>query len=326
MKDEAGFDAPTIDVIAARTDIARSTLYAVMGGKRIPTVPILAALVRAWNGDEAEWLTRRTEAVAAVARLREQHTSTAEDVEALLKEAEQTRNAAIREAEALKAEAIREARRVVDEGIQELREVEQRRDALVKEAEELLEQANRQASLAIAEAERQVAVLMRRREDINVEISRVQDVIEALESFEAPIQTVKAGSSAPARTHQDAGLNEQISPASREAAMQALYGHFVDRARVLEKLYQDRPTVDLVAQLDPNDPNLDYDEREREVLWKLLRQRAGAPTIRAIAEGAGGLRQTMVSEVLRGRVPAYTGPVLDFLITLIPADPAGSAE
>ena len=36
------------------------------------------------------------------------------------------------------------------------------------------------------EGKRELEVLVRRREDINAEISRVQDVLEALESFEAP--------------------------------------------------------------------------------------------------------------------------------------------
>ena len=36
------------------------------------------------------------------------------------------------------------------------------------------------------EFQRELEVLVRRREDINTEISRVQDVLEALESFEGP--------------------------------------------------------------------------------------------------------------------------------------------
>jgi prefoldin subunit 5 len=38
----------------------------------------------------------------------------------------------------------------------------------------------------VAEGRRELETLVRRREDINAEISRVQDVLEALESFETP--------------------------------------------------------------------------------------------------------------------------------------------
>lgn len=70
LRDEAGFDAKTIDVIAAENHMPRSTLYAALRGVRIPTVPVLAALVRAWGGDQAEWLIRRTETEAEIERLR----------------------------------------------------------------------------------------------------------------------------------------------------------------------------------------------------------------------------------------------------------------
>ncbi len=70
LRDEAGFDAKTIDVIAAENHMPRSTLYAALRGARIPTVPVLAALVRAWGGDQAEWLIRRTETEAEMERLR----------------------------------------------------------------------------------------------------------------------------------------------------------------------------------------------------------------------------------------------------------------
>lgn len=212
LKDQAGFDAPTIDAIAARSHIPRSTLYAVMGGKRIPSIPVLAALVRAWNGDEVEWLTRRS--------------------------ATQT------ELEVLRREAVAQA---LPDGVP------------------------------------------------------------------------------PARVGEAVGKNHPIElpPEARESVMKAIYGHFVDRAEMLEKAYRDRPTADLVAQLTSKDPNLEYGERERAVFWKLLRQRAGAPTIRDIAYGAGGVRHTIVSEVLSGRHdPVFTRPVLEALREMIPAEPA----
>ncbi|MGW1539748.1 hypothetical protein ACWCPM_05640 [Streptomyces sp. NPDC002309] len=70
MRDEAGFDAMTIDAIAAERKIPRATLYAAMRGARIPTVPVLAALVRAWNGDPGHWLRFRSETEAEIENLR----------------------------------------------------------------------------------------------------------------------------------------------------------------------------------------------------------------------------------------------------------------
>ncbi|WP_406444586.1 helix-turn-helix domain-containing protein [Streptomyces sp. NBC_00631] len=70
LRDEAGFNAKTIDVIAAENHMSRSTLYAAMRGARIPTVPVLAALVRAWGGDQVEWLIGRTETEAEIEGLR----------------------------------------------------------------------------------------------------------------------------------------------------------------------------------------------------------------------------------------------------------------
>ncbi|MFJ4031522.1 hypothetical protein [Streptomyces griseoluteus] len=70
MRDSAGFDAPTIDNIAAKAGIPRSTLFAAMRGTRIPTVPVLAALVRAWNGNEKEWLKLRSQTEQEIEQLR----------------------------------------------------------------------------------------------------------------------------------------------------------------------------------------------------------------------------------------------------------------
>lgn len=60
LRDAAGFAAPTVDQIAARSHIPRSTLYAALRGRRVPTRPVLGALVTAWGGDPAEWLMKRT--------------------------------------------------------------------------------------------------------------------------------------------------------------------------------------------------------------------------------------------------------------------------
>ncbi|WP_107104430.1 helix-turn-helix transcriptional regulator [Streptomyces sp. Root1310] len=70
LRDTAGFAAPSVDQIATRTGIARSTLYAALRGQRLPTRPALSALVTQWGGSETEWLTRRTETEAALQALR----------------------------------------------------------------------------------------------------------------------------------------------------------------------------------------------------------------------------------------------------------------
>ena len=56
----------------------------------------------------------------------------------------------------------------------------------MREAEELKAEATARPRRTVEEGKRELEVLVRRREDINAEISRVQDVLEALESFEAP--------------------------------------------------------------------------------------------------------------------------------------------
>lgn len=60
LRDAAGFEAPSVDQIAARAHIPRSTLFAALRGQRLPTRPVLGALVTAWGGDATEWLIRRT--------------------------------------------------------------------------------------------------------------------------------------------------------------------------------------------------------------------------------------------------------------------------
>ncbi|MEU2588286.1 helix-turn-helix transcriptional regulator [Streptomyces avermitilis] len=47
LRDDAGFDAPPVDVIAAKFGVARSSLHHALRGQRIPSVPTLAALVSA---------------------------------------------------------------------------------------------------------------------------------------------------------------------------------------------------------------------------------------------------------------------------------------
>ncbi|GHG56326.1 transcriptional regulator [Streptomyces griseocarneus] len=70
LRDAAGFDAPTVDQIAVRSHIPRSTLYAALRGLRVPTRPVLGALVTAWDGDPVEWLMKRTATEAELERER----------------------------------------------------------------------------------------------------------------------------------------------------------------------------------------------------------------------------------------------------------------
>ena len=56
---------------------------------------------------------------------------------------------------------------------------------MLREAEQLRDGGRRaEAERTVEAGQRELEVLVRRQEDINAEISRVQDVLEALESFE----------------------------------------------------------------------------------------------------------------------------------------------
>ncbi|MFD0513147.1 hypothetical protein ACFQ0Q_27835 [Streptomyces aureus] len=84
-----------------------------------------------------------------------------------------------------------------------LKEAGAKKTELTREAERVLSEAQAEAERTVTEGKRELEVLVRRREDINAEISRVQDVLEALESFEAPSAgggtkegAVKAGAAA----------------------------------------------------------------------------------------------------------------------------------
>jgi transcriptional regulator with XRE-family HTH domain len=73
LRHRMGPTAPTIDQISEKQQIPRSTLYAAMSGTRVPTEDVLAALVRAWGGNTAEWTIRRAGVVQEIGlqRLRE---------------------------------------------------------------------------------------------------------------------------------------------------------------------------------------------------------------------------------------------------------------
>ncbi|WP_431774844.1 protein kinase domain-containing protein [Streptomyces cucumeris] len=87
--------------------------------------------------------------------------------------------AAETEAASVRIKAVRKAETL-------LKEAEDKRSAALREAAELRIAAQREAELTIDQGRRELQLVLRRREDINAEISRVQDVLEALESFEPP--------------------------------------------------------------------------------------------------------------------------------------------
>ncbi|MGW4521125.1 hypothetical protein [Amycolatopsis sp. NPDC004378] len=59
LRADLGSRAPTIDQISSAENIPRSTLYAALKGARLPGRDVVAALARAWGGDEAEWIGKR---------------------------------------------------------------------------------------------------------------------------------------------------------------------------------------------------------------------------------------------------------------------------
>lgn len=80
LRDEAGFNAKRIDFIAAESGIPRATLFAAMRGQRIPTVPVLAALVTAWNGVPVQWLEFRTSTEKEIEQLRLERKATSAEI------------------------------------------------------------------------------------------------------------------------------------------------------------------------------------------------------------------------------------------------------
>lgn len=116
--------------------------------------------------------------------------STGDRCDALIKASEEQLAKAQAKAKEIVSEANSEAGKVRIAAVKKaeglLKEAEQKKATLVREAEELKAEAIREARATVEEGKRELEVLVRRREDINAEISRVQDVLEALESFEAP--------------------------------------------------------------------------------------------------------------------------------------------
>lgn len=107
---------------------------------------------------------------------------------AAVKEAEGLLEAAKAEAERLVAEASREAGLLRVAAVRKaeglLKEAEKKKVALIREGEELRAEATREGKRTVEEGKRELERLVHRRENLNAEISRVQDVLSALESFE----------------------------------------------------------------------------------------------------------------------------------------------
>ncbi|MGW5720559.1 helix-turn-helix domain-containing protein [Amycolatopsis sp. NPDC003865] len=60
LRDSCGPTAPTPDDIAGKENIHRTTVYAALSGKRVPSRDVLAAIVKHWRGDQPEWAAKRT--------------------------------------------------------------------------------------------------------------------------------------------------------------------------------------------------------------------------------------------------------------------------
>ncbi len=112
-----------------------------------------------------------------------------ERCDALVRAAEDQLAEAEAKAKDLVSEANSEASKVRIAAVKKaeglLKEAEQKKSSLIAEATEIKAEAIREARAAVEEGKRELEVLIRRREDINADL-RVQDVLEALESFEAP--------------------------------------------------------------------------------------------------------------------------------------------
>ncbi|MGW6026952.1 hypothetical protein [Streptomyces sp. NPDC055099] len=222
LRDDAGFGAKTIHAIAAENNMPRSTLHAALRGERIPTVPVLAALVRAWGGDEAQWMRKRTlvEDELERQRLREQ------------------------------AEVRREDRSV-------------RRDGTTGYVHSVIPMQANGGSLTPEEAcEAKIRMLRALRDADLMDNEAYQEVLESLLLGAEPKATPRA-----------------IVPAS------------LPRAPRQENPFADIEWNQLLEELKVRN--------DMGPTWDLLRERAGAPTIRDIA-GSVGAGQTAVATVLRG--------------------------
>lgn len=237
LRDEAGFDAKRIDSIAAETGIARATLFAAMRGQRIPTVPVLAALVTAWNGDPVWWLEFRTSTEKEIEQLRLERKATSAEV---VPSPGTTRDG--REHDRLASGPDRDLS--VDSPAELIRQLRAAEEALGQHRSMLLQ---RQASARIPDS-------------ADLFLSDVQDHLRS--------------SRALSTTDGD-----------------HMYGAWQAKT-VAEKMLNELPYEEAVERLASG--------LDTEYVWAQLRNLAGAPTVRELAN-ATGMTQDQVSRALRGR-------------------------
>lgn len=306
LRDRAGFDAKTIDAIAAENNIPRSTLYAAMSGKRMPTVPVLAALVRAWNGDPEEWLVHRTRTEQEIERLRQQEQRltgrdqltqlAARRREILDQEATSSWIAEYAEdrdparAEEAMQEALAERQRHVEQEIARLREWDRevRRDESIRTEPSPSELAEGDKEAVLEQA---VEELLRHGERWDRE-ERATPAAQAISSKPSPEQTARIEELRLKYAELIESLNADVLNAPQPGAR-----HFValTSAEPSQRELEVRrwSNEEVLYRLTVGE------EDEVAGMWSALRRRAGAPTVRTISRHTG-VPSTSVADLLKG--------------------------
>ncbi|WP_112410742.1 serine/threonine-protein kinase [Streptomyces geranii] len=177
---------------------------------------------RSEAADQADALLAR-----AAAEIRDRHEqarretaetmrSAGERCDALVTAAEEQLEKAKLKAKNMVSEANSEAVRIRIAAVKKaeglMQEAGQKRATLIQEAEELRAEALRYSKNTAEESRRELEILARRREDIGAEATRVQDVLEALESFKIPSATAATSESTEARTEVTEEIPEYPHP------------------------------------------------------------------------------------------------------------------
>ncbi|MFF0092686.1 hypothetical protein ACFYSF_22370 [Streptomyces canus] len=265
-------------MISAKSHIPRATLYAALSGNRVPTVPVLAALVRAWNGDEAEWLARRTQTEQELEEARLQRFKDMLDGDST--EPEIHRYMVI--AQPMETAAF----------LENLRED---RHARSREYLELMALLERYVEGDISEGQfgDEFAQAMERASQIacNTDSAATSDA----PSLAGPSETFAEQAAVPTESHHDQaepgkGLNELVAELREEVPP---LGHLPGRFHP-----NDRDTANAV----PDGDSVAATSRARaKQRWAGLRAAAGAPSVRTLT-GLTGLTFSVISAVLRGRL------------------------
>ncbi|CAL9650830.1 helix-turn-helix domain-containing protein [Streptomyces sp. enrichment culture] len=296
LRVEAGFEAKTVDAIAAANNMPRSTLYAALRGERLPSVPVLAALVRAWGGDEVHWLTRRMETETEIERRR---------LAALREQARENVHCLIARDENVRQDIRRMQTRpdpgLVEHVLEDLRRADVASDPEL--VERVLEQLRRADVASDPELVERVLELLRR-----------AGVLSGLLVGEEQAESTGGVAELKAAAFAERYANEQADD------------HFPRWAwRDQHEFW--RTQVQSYMRRSAQEELLPYlvHERHSPAMWGALRELAGAPSVRQIA-AATNLSQGAVSLVLRGRQRGMTGTrarsVAEYLLSLInQADP-----